>query len=387
MPDYIDIPVDTNPETIADESFQYLQQVVPGWAPAEGGLETIVLNTAARQASTTRSVATRTPRSIFRFFGKLVDVDEIVASKAIGTADWHSIDTAGHDIPAGTQVGIGITGDITLVYEVMHDVSILPGQDHISNVPIIALETGTAYNDAGELGQQLSLVTPLQWIDFVSLSSIPTGGTDAETDDEYLNRLAAELSLLSPRPILPRDFVILARKVPGVFRAVAVDGYDPDTDSYFNERMVTLAAVDEAGVPVSAPVRQEMQDYLDGLREVNFVVKTTDPTINLIDVVYTVVSLPGTDRAALKDLIDSALIQYLDSATWGKNAGDSRSWDLVTVVRYNKITQVILNVQGVDYIDSLLIGLHGGGIGTADILLSGPAPLADVYEPIAGTVN
>jgi len=72
------------------------------------------------------------------------------------------------------------------------------------------------------------MIDSLSWVASIALVGITVGGIDGEEDDVYLNRLKAELQLLTPRPILARDFAVMARRVAGVSRAVALDNYDPD---------------------------------------------------------------------------------------------------------------------------------------------------------------
>jgi hypothetical protein len=67
-------------------------------------------------------------------------------------------------------------------------------------------------------------------VETVTMAAAATGGTDEEEADDYLDRLADALSILAPRPILPQDFATLARQIPGVGRAVALDLYQPGTN-------------------------------------------------------------------------------------------------------------------------------------------------------------
>jgi hypothetical protein len=54
-----------------------------------------------------------------------------------------------------------------------------------------------------------------------------TTGVDAETDSAYLNRLVVELGLIAPRPITTNDYASLAQNVVGIYRALAIDGFNP----------------------------------------------------------------------------------------------------------------------------------------------------------------
>jgi len=54
-----------------------------------------------------------------------------------------------------------------------------------------------------------------------------TTGVDSEAESAYLNRLVVELGLIAPRPITPNDYAQLSSNVVGVYRALAIDGFNP----------------------------------------------------------------------------------------------------------------------------------------------------------------
>jgi uncharacterized phage protein gp47/JayE len=214
-----------------------------------------------------------------------------------------------------------------------------------------------------------------------------TGGVDAELDADYLDRLSAELTLLAPRPILPNDFSLFAREIPGVARAVAIDLYDPGPPVVTpKDRCVTIAAVDENGNPISPTIKQEVDALLQSHREVNFKVFVVDPIVSTISVTYSAKALVGQDPAQVKSNINAALTNYLNPATWGTTEGDNTAWVQTTTIRYLELTQVVNQASGVDYVISLSFGLQGGAQGTADVVITGIAPLAKAGT-LTGTVT
>lgn len=227
--DYIDVPIETDPDELAEESYTYLQTQIPGWAPAEGNLETKILDTGARLGSRVRDQASRVPRSIFREYGGLVGVEPVAAAKATAKTTWTAINNAGYTVRAGTLVGIRTAGDDLIPFEVLQDVVIPPGQlaTAAGAVTIIAVEAGLASSSLGAIAGPVELIDPLDWVLTVVQTTVSSGGVDAEGETPYLNRLATKLQTLADRPILAVDFAIIARDVAGVFRAVAVDNYIP----------------------------------------------------------------------------------------------------------------------------------------------------------------
>jgi uncharacterized phage protein gp47/JayE len=188
---------------------------MPGWEPADGNLEVWILQAVARQVAELTAVAADVPAAIFRQFGtQLVGLAPQAGARATLTSFWTARDNLGYTIPAGTQVAYRVTGDDLIVFEVVGDTVITPGATTLSGVALQATDVGTGWN-AVPTGP-LELVDALSWVESVAASTVSAGGVDAETDDAYLDRLADDLRLLTPRPILPDDFSTLARNVTGV---------------------------------------------------------------------------------------------------------------------------------------------------------------------------
>jgi uncharacterized phage protein gp47/JayE len=253
------------------------------------------------------------------------------------------MDASGYTIPAGTVVSYPVSGDRQLFFQVESDVVIAPGSTSTADgeVVLVALDPGTEAN--GLSGSGFSPVDALAFVVGIEATSPSAGGATAESDDEYLSRLREELQLLAPRPILPNEFAVLAQRIPGVDRAIAIDGYNPTNGTYNNERMITVALADENGNAVSSSVKTAVSTYLDSLREVNFVVHTIDPTYTTIDVTVTVKKTSTASTQAVSEAVVAALQEYLNP----------QNWDWSTVVRYNELISLIDQVPGVDYVDTL----------------------------------
>lgn len=225
---YIRVPVETNPQVLAADIFAYIQTRQPTWTPSDGNLDVWIIRAIAEKAAENRTLASDVPDDIFASFGaKMVaypPVDDVAAS---GNTTWLLTDTIGHTIPANTYVGIRDgNGDLQTFYTVA-DVIVAPGVNTtaVGEVVIRATEPGTVGN---ALNNPVELVTTYDWVTSVTLTGPTGGGVDAEDIDSYLNNLARHLQLLSTVPILPADFALAAMDAdPGVYRAVAIDGYNP----------------------------------------------------------------------------------------------------------------------------------------------------------------
>jgi hypothetical protein len=160
------------------------------------------------------------------------------------TATVTAIDSLGYTLEAGTVFGLRATGDTLYTFAVDDDVVIGPTETVSAAFTMTAQEPGEGPNDLG--GVAVELVGPLDrvlpWISSAATQTTVTGGSDAETVSEYLDRLSVELRLSAPRPIVSDDFAEFAKRNPAVFRAIAIDNYVPGV----NERQ-TIGPHDSTG--------------------------------------------------------------------------------------------------------------------------------------------
>jgi hypothetical protein len=383
---YIDVPITTNPEALADAAFSFLQGQVSGWSPNAGNLEVILIESLARMVADARDVASAVPRSIFRYYGNsLIGVPPISDVKASVNSTWTLIDNKGYTIPAGTQVGLRAAGDELIAFETAYEVVVPSGSTATAagGVTLIAVLPGIEGNN---LTGTVELIDTFDWISSIVTVGATSGGVDAESDDAYLNRLASELRLLTPRPILPQDFAIIAMADPGVGRAMALDGYNPANQTENNERMIALSLIDTSGEIVSSIVKSRVLSLLDSEREVNFVVNAVDPTYNTINVTCTYKVVTGADPTIVDGNVRAALQNYLSPGTWGSpsfsESANPDDWVNAPVIRYLELATVINNVANVNYITALTFAINPAALGTADVTMTGRVPL-----PRPGTIN
>lgn len=227
MAQYIEVQISTDPQDILNEAYTFLQSVFPGWTPAVPNLDVWLLMAIATVAAESRDVASAVPKSIFRWFGaNLINLPPIDDTAAHTTTTWTMIDNAGHTIPDGTQVSI-VSGDVKIPFVTQGAYVVPVGSLVATPITIVAITPGADGTNLGLPGAAITLEDPLDFVSGVVQIASTTGGADAETDDAYVNRLATQLQLLAPRPILPADFAIFARNIANVYRAVAIDGYNP----------------------------------------------------------------------------------------------------------------------------------------------------------------
>lgn len=372
MPDdaaYITVPITTDQATLRDDAIAELQSLVPGWNPDAGDLARWVLEACAILAAETRDVAAQVPALAFAAWGEdMLGLPAREAAAATAPSTWTAVDDAGYTIPAGTTVGIRTAGDTLAGFRVASDVAIPNGSTATAagEVLLEAVEPGA---DASGITGSVELIDALAGISAVALTEATSGGEDAETGAEYLDRLRIELQSLTFTPILPADFARQALTVAGVGRATASEA---------GTRTVAVAVAGDDGLPCSSGVKSAVDDLLQGRRETNFVVTVGDPGYHETDVEFEAVAIAGYDVDDVEAAAVDAVTAYLDPATWGvQQSGSDPSWAEMTYVRYLEVAQVINQVEGVNYIVSLTVDA-----GTSDVALPAPAGL-----PTAGTIT
>jgi uncharacterized phage protein gp47/JayE len=378
MSDYIDYAVQTNPDALATEAFDYLQAAIPGWAPNAGNLEVILVESMARMVAEARDVASAVPRSIFRYFGNSVmGIAPTDDTAALGNTTWVARDNAGYTIPVGTQIGMRAAGDELVAFKTSFEVVIPPGSTSTA-AGAVSVSAAVPGSLGSGLGGVAELIDSLDWVSTITMVGVTTGGEDAETDDEYLNRLAAQLTLLSRVPILPADFALFALNQPGVGRALAIDGYNPSNGSLNNERMVSVVVTDINGEPLSNINKTAVLLAIDAVREVNFIATVIDPTYTIIDVSTSFVPNPSSDPDTVRQNVEDAIEAYLSPANWGTKVfvdNPDNTWYNTSVVQIYELVTIVNNVAGVDRVVTIGAAISGGTIAASDISLPGVAPM------------
>lgn len=376
---YIDLPLEpTDWDTMVAEALDYLVANVPGYVPREGHVEVWLIEAILRHVAESKQLTVLVAAEIFSYFGQsLLELPTIEAAPATATSTWTAIDSEGYTVPAGTLVAKRTAGDTLIAFTVDADVVIAPGSA-TTGAGAVALTAVTDGTEANGLSGDLELIDSLAFVDTVTLAADTSGGVEAETAADYRDRLVEELRLSSPRPILPADFSVLAKRVAGVARAVTLDGYNPNDATTNNERMVTVALVDEDGANVSAGVKTAVDDYLEGLREVTFVVWVMDPIRTVVNISFTVKAKADADANAVEADTEAAVAAYIDPANWGGGDEDPPTWRNETTVRYLEVASVINAVDGVDYITALTIN----GV-AANLALGGVISLPTVGAIVA----
>jgi hypothetical protein len=257
---FVDLPLTTDPTALANEATDLLQawfigQGLSDWQPNAVNLEIMQIQILAAMFNEIAVLAAQVPASVFRNFGtQLFNVPYQNAVAATANVVFTLTDDAGHTIPGGTFVSIDGEGFYTTA-----DVDVPNGQSSVQ-ITMPAVDVGSAYNG---LGAATALIDAISFVSAVTTSGVSSGGVDAETDSDYQDRLATELTLQAPRPITANDyavFVLSFSPADGtdqqlVGRATAIDGFSPDSETFnltFTSSSPTITIVSGPG-PFAVP--------------------------------------------------------------------------------------------------------------------------------------
>lgn len=359
--EYVNIPLETDPDLLAQDVFEYIQTFYPNWLPNDGNLDVRIISAIARMAAESRDVISDVPTTIFRYFGtNLVNLPSLDGVAATINLTFTARDNAGYTIPAQTMVQATDNDGNLSFWQTIADAIIPPASTSITPVPALATETGTAFNSLSFSAGQVVLVDSLAFISTVVSVGATTGGEDSETDADYLNRLREDLTILSPKPIVPTDFAIMAKNFSGVARALAVDGYDNVANTYNNAKTISVFVVDSAGLAPPSPTLDAIQALLQSLREANFIIYVIGPYYASVTTQYTATKLAGFVAADVKASVDANIQAFLSPSTWGTPrvsdaANTGNTWTNKRIIRLSEVNAVIQDTAGVDSVTSLTI--------------------------------
>lgn len=389
MAEYIELPLIADATALSDLGKEYLETQIVGWEARPANVETVLIEASGQMGAEVVDQAAQTPPVVFAYYGQwLLGIPLRQATPAVGTVKF-AFDSPSM-VPAGSLFTVDNADGNSYAFQTDTDVL---STDASLEVNATALEPGEDSNGAAGEGEMLDAI---DGVASVTMLSAATGGSDEETADEYLDRLADALTILAPRPILPKDFATFARQIPGVGRAVALDGYQPSTGengvglprdgaSHTNvERCVTVSVTAEDGSPPSQALMQSVYNALDASREVNFLVYVIPPTYTTIDAQVTVTTYPSYVLATVKAAAEEMLRTWLNANYWGaEEIGESQSWAVNTKARVYEAVDYSNRADGVHYVNTVGLRKHGDpAYANADITLPGAAPL-----PIAGDIT
>jgi hypothetical protein len=375
--DFVRLPIESTPQQMLEEWAAEMSALIEGWDPALAEYETIQAQaTIYRIIFPLLQLAANVDAAIFNEWGRtIVNVVPQEATRATVASTWTVQDESGYTIQAGTQVDIARSGDERIGFLVTADVVIDPGSKvtEAGEVVLEAIESGL---DGNGLEGEGILIDALFFVTDIAIVGASSGGTDAEDPAAYLGRLALTMQTYIEGVVIARDVEIVALNVPGIGRALALDNYNLETAEDEEEKTTTVIVTDDEGEAATAEAKEALEALLEEKREVNYVFWVGDPTYNEIDVEGVIVPMQGFSQAEVAANVKAAIEDFLDPATFGQQPpGDSSSWVNSTTLRFQDLSAVVNNSEGVSHFSTLKWRRAAEAFAAADIALTGVAPL------------
>jgi hypothetical protein len=364
---YVEVPIETDEQTMADGAVERLQDQWEGWEPNEADLEVVQIEALAGIAAPVAQQASVATEEIFRAFGiKLVGVPFQEGTYAATTVTFTLIDTAPYTVPGGSEVDLD-----GVAFQTTDDASNLPGGSLISTVPVVCSVIGEAGNG---LGVSASRISALAFVTDVTADAMSSGGVEPQSDADYLGYLSRKLQLRADTLVTKRDHEYWALDWPGVGRAYALTTAD---------RHVTIYVATEAGEVVDSATKTAMLADMANYRLVNTITTLADPTYTVVNVTYIVHALPGYDTADLKLRANAMISDWLTPSgfaqpKFGDPGVQQGNWMGTNIVRKNSVIDRLGDVEGVDYIDSVTLSTPTAGAtvdGNGNVVMTGTIAL------------
>lgn len=377
MGDFVRLPIESTPQAMLEEWAAEMESLIEGWDSALAEYETIQAQaTIYRIVFPLLQLAANVDAAIFNEWGRaIVNVVPQEATRAAVASTWTVQNESGYTIKAGTQVDIARSGDERIGFLVVEDVEVPPGKavTEAGEVVLEAVEPGL---DGNGLEGEGILIDALFFVTDIAIVGASSGGADAEDPTAYLGRLALTMQTYIEGVVIARDVEIVALNVPGIGRALTLDNYNAETEEDEQEKTTTVAVTDDDGEPPTAEAEEALEAVLAEKREFNYLFFVIPATYHSLDVEGAIVPMQGFDQAEVAANVAAAIEDAFSQVRHGQQPpGDASSWVNSDTLRYQDLVTVVNNAEGVDHYTVLKWRIGVAAMGTADIALSGAAPL------------
>jgi uncharacterized phage protein gp47/JayE len=377
--DPFELPIATSADEVRQEIADEFSDNVPGFALLPTSpLTHLVGALAAVSAESRDALQARIRTELMSLIGTLFRLPRSDGAPASSTITVTALDTLGHTIEGPVPVSLG---DVQM--ETTTDVVIPVGQTS-ATVPVVTVDWSSAANGAtATVATPVTLDTAADWLAEASpvvLDAPLAGGADPENDTAYMVRLIEELSILSPSPILPRSYAVLARRHPSVVYAWCRRTYNGATGTDGVPHHVTVWVAGADGRSPGTTAIAEVFNAISLLLLDNVVLHVLPPTIVPIDVNATVRPRYGWAPGDAESAGTQRLQQVLAPAAWcAPQFGDAINPTPDDLVHVNDLIARLDEVDAIQVPETLEIN---GGAATSVTLGFGELP-----EPRAITVT
>jgi len=279
-----------------------------------------------------------------------------VAAYSAGTVVFSRAGVSGTvDIPQGTLTSTtdGLQFQTTAAGQITH------GNNDSAAIAIQAMKSGTLYNVAA--ATIVIIVTPVTGVETVTNASATSGGLDAETDVEFLERFQQHITGLSKSN--ESGLIAGSKSVEGVRSASVVEHFPPSAS--YNATVY----IDDGAGNAPAGLITSVEDVLigtgtetdPGYKAGGVNIQVLAPTKVTVAVTTAVDDDGSVSREVLKYLVENAITDYINNLLIGEDC-----------IRF-KIIEAIIGISGV-----------------ADLTMAVPAantPISDVQIARVGVIT
>lgn len=392
---YIELPLTADVDSLTQVGLDYMDIIYgSNWVPRPGNPDTVLIESAGQIAGELVDQAAVVPPEALSVIGTTIyGIPKQVGTKAGGTATiTFASDTPATMVPADAEVAVPHPSGQRFIFTTDRD-AIAPAGGGVVSVQVYALDVG--FDQNGSFGES-ELIEIYEGVSAVFVNGT-SGGTDPETDDEYLDRLTTYMTM-PRRPVRPEDHANLALQVPGVGRATAFNLYYPGTTARDAglavgdyaiwtpppapaaaatnvPRCTTVAITGPDGGEPSPDLMQDVYELLDYNREVNFLNFVMKPVYTQIDVQAQVKPWPDQTPQNALDAAAAMMDFWLSPATWnGGSGGSGDLWALDAKVRLYEAVDYLNRAAPVWYVENVKLRIHAtpeGAWVAGDITLPG----------------
>lgn len=344
---YLDLALDDRDAgSLLDEALDLAGTLLPDWSPREGQTESLLLELLALQASEVIFALNRIPASVVEVLIKVFGVQRDDGAAATTTLQFTVNDLLGHVIPAGTRVSLDLGEAVAPVLFATDVALAIPAGQTTGQVSATANQAGSGPNGAAA-GVPVALVDAVAAVNAVATAAPVGGGRDLEPDATYFARALLAFTRLTSTLLRAADFEAYALAQPYVFRAKAIDLYNPTSGNAPGADVghITVAVIGATGVPVSGANKAALAAAMLVGCSAGLTVHIIDATITAVAVTATVRRFAAYTAAAVTAAVTADLQAYLSPDTW--------EWS--GTVRYNELIALLDRSAGVDFVVSITV--------------------------------
>lgn len=351
---YKDLSVfDEDPVVILNNILEGGRALLPNWTPQAGQIEVVLAEIFANRTSELVAAINRLPSATTEVLLQLFGLTRSDGNRA--TATLSITQSSGDTIPEGSEfLFVNSTTSVSYIFTLDADFSSTSG-----TATVTALDVGTSYNFNAD-GQPLTLLSNTTAFSSATFSVSPSGGLNAETDNEYFDRgtsLLASYTTASTTPSQIKNFVgankTYAYRVATYNRKKYRDRDTTSSTYGTHDGHILVAAASQVNTAASASTEivvtpsnlADLHSSLEDRTPSGLAIEVMTAELAKVHVTASIAIKTGAVFATVKTAVENAIKDYFDPNTW--------NWEEDQYVRRNEIISLIDSVTNVDYVGSL----------------------------------